>query len=41
VVGGVMDANPHGAATSIEAVMAQDALARRAAGRIVDTLAQA
>jgi 1-deoxy-D-xylulose-5-phosphate reductoisomerase len=41
VVGSVMDGNPHGAATSIEAVMAQDALARRAAGRIVDTLAQA
>jgi 1-deoxy-D-xylulose-5-phosphate reductoisomerase len=41
VVGGVMDANPHGAASSIEAVMAQDAQARLAAGRIVDTLARA
>jgi 1-deoxy-D-xylulose-5-phosphate reductoisomerase len=30
-----MDENPHGAATSIEAVMAQDARARAAAERIV------
>jgi 1-deoxy-D-xylulose-5-phosphate reductoisomerase len=41
VVDAVMNANPHGAATSIEAVMAQDAQARLAAGRIVDTLAKA
>jgi 1-deoxy-D-xylulose-5-phosphate reductoisomerase len=40
VVGAVMNANPHGAASSIEAVMAQDAQARRAAARIVDTLAR-
>jgi 1-deoxy-D-xylulose-5-phosphate reductoisomerase len=41
VVDSVMNANPHGAASSIEAVMAQDAQARLAAGRIVDTLARA
>jgi 1-deoxy-D-xylulose-5-phosphate reductoisomerase len=41
VVAGVMDANPHGAASSIEAVMAQDAQARQAAGRIVATFARA
>jgi 1-deoxy-D-xylulose-5-phosphate reductoisomerase len=35
VVRRVMDDNPHGAASSIEAVMAQDAQARRAAERIV------
>jgi 1-deoxy-D-xylulose-5-phosphate reductoisomerase len=40
VVDSVMNANPHGAASSIEAVMAQDAQARLAAGRIVDTLAR-
>lgn len=37
----VMDEEPHGAASSIEAVLAQDAHARQAAGRIVDTLARA
>ena len=36
VVRRVMDENPHGAASSIEAVMAQDARARAAAGAIVD-----
>jgi len=36
----VMDEEPHGAASSIEAVLAQDAHARQAAGRIVDTLAR-
>jgi len=41
VVAAVMDASPHGAASSIEAVMAQDAQARLAAGRIVATLARA
>jgi 1-deoxy-D-xylulose-5-phosphate reductoisomerase len=41
VVDGVMNANPHGAASSIEAVMAQDAQARQAAGRLVDTLSRA
>src|SRR3954462_5712410 len=40
VVGDVMNTTPHGAASSIEAVMAQDAQARLAAGRIVDTLAR-
>jgi 1-deoxy-D-xylulose-5-phosphate reductoisomerase len=35
VVRRVMDENPHGAASSIDAVMAQDALARAAAERIV------
>jgi 1-deoxy-D-xylulose-5-phosphate reductoisomerase len=35
VVRQVMDENPHGAASSIEAVLAQDACARDAAGRIV------
>ena len=35
VIARVMHENPHGAASSIEAVMAQDALARRAAERIV------
>ena len=38
VVRRVMDENPHGAASSIEAVMAQDARARDAAGRIVHAL---
>jgi 1-deoxy-D-xylulose-5-phosphate reductoisomerase len=33
-----MDQNPHGAAISIEAVMAQDARARDAAERIVAAL---
>jgi 1-deoxy-D-xylulose-5-phosphate reductoisomerase len=41
VVDSVMNANPHGAASSIEAVMAQDAQARLAAGRIVDTFGRA
>jgi 1-deoxy-D-xylulose-5-phosphate reductoisomerase len=36
VVARVMDENPHGAASSIEAVMAQDARARRAADHIVN-----
>ncbi|ALK97668.1 1-deoxy-D-xylulose 5-phosphate reductoisomerase [Massilia sp. WF1] len=36
----VMDEEPHGAASSIEAVLAQDAHARQAAGRIVATLAR-
>jgi 1-deoxy-D-xylulose-5-phosphate reductoisomerase len=40
VVRRVMDEEPHGAASSIEAVLAQDAHARLAAGRIVDTLAR-
>ena len=40
VVGSVMNDCPHGAASSIEAVMAQDAQARLAAGRVVDTLAR-
>ena len=35
VVRRVMDQNPHGAASSIEAVMDQDARARLAAERIV------
>jgi 1-deoxy-D-xylulose-5-phosphate reductoisomerase len=35
VIARVMHENPHGAAPSIEAVMAQDARARRAAGQIV------
>jgi 1-deoxy-D-xylulose-5-phosphate reductoisomerase len=38
VVRRVMDQNPHGAASSIDAVMAQDARAREAAGRIVAAL---
>jgi 1-deoxy-D-xylulose-5-phosphate reductoisomerase len=38
VVRRVMDENPHGAASSIEAVMAQDARARDAAERIVHAL---
>jgi 1-deoxy-D-xylulose-5-phosphate reductoisomerase len=38
VVRRVMDENPHGEATSIEAVMAQDARARDAAGCIVHAL---
>jgi len=41
VVRRVMDEEAHGAASSIEAVLAQDAQARLAAGRIVDTLARA
>jgi 1-deoxy-D-xylulose-5-phosphate reductoisomerase len=41
VLGRVMHENAHGAASSIEAVMAQDALARRAAEQIVDGLARA
>ncbi len=41
VIGRVMDALPHGAASSIEAVMEQDARARRAAGDIVAALAGA
>jgi 1-deoxy-D-xylulose-5-phosphate reductoisomerase len=36
----VMDEESHGAASSIEAVLAQDAQARLAAGRIVGTLAR-
>ena len=39
VIDRVMNDNPHGAASSIEAVMAQDAHARRAAAIIVDQLA--
>jgi 1-deoxy-D-xylulose-5-phosphate reductoisomerase len=35
VIAQVMDQLPHGAASSIEAVMAQDALARAAAERII------
>lgn len=38
VVARVMSENDHGAAASIEAVMAQDGAARRAAAAIVDTL---
>jgi 1-deoxy-D-xylulose-5-phosphate reductoisomerase len=38
VIAAVMDKLPHGAATSIEAVMAQDAAARRAAEELVSTL---
>jgi 1-deoxy-D-xylulose-5-phosphate reductoisomerase len=41
VVGRVMNEVPHGAASSIEAVLAEDAQARLAAGRIADTLARA
>ncbi|QJE01760.1 1-deoxy-D-xylulose-5-phosphate reductoisomerase [Massilia forsythiae] len=41
VVRRTMDASTYGDAASIEAVMAQDALARSAAGCIVDTLARA
>ncbi|MGJ7917859.1 1-deoxy-D-xylulose-5-phosphate reductoisomerase [Massilia sp. LXY-6] len=37
----VMDEEPHGAASSIDAVLAQDAQARLAAGRIVGALARA
>jgi len=40
VVRRVMDEEAHGAASSIEAVLAQDAQARLAAGRIVDGLAR-
>ena len=40
VIARVMHENAHGAASSIEAVMAQDALARRAAGAIVAGLAR-
>jgi 1-deoxy-D-xylulose-5-phosphate reductoisomerase len=40
VVRRVMDEESHGAASSIEAVLAQDAQARLAAGRIVGTLAR-
>jgi 1-deoxy-D-xylulose-5-phosphate reductoisomerase len=40
VIDRVMGENPHGAASSIEAVMAQDAHARRAAGQIVAGLAR-
>ncbi|HEU5434775.1 MAG TPA: 1-deoxy-D-xylulose-5-phosphate reductoisomerase, partial [Telluria sp.] len=40
VIARVMHENPHGAAPSIEAVMAQDAHARRAAGQIVAGLAR-
>jgi 1-deoxy-D-xylulose-5-phosphate reductoisomerase len=40
VVRRVMDEEAHGAASSIEAVLAQDAHARLAAGRIVDALAR-
>jgi 1-deoxy-D-xylulose-5-phosphate reductoisomerase len=40
VVRRVMDEEAHGAASSIEAVLAQDAHARQAAGRIVDSLAR-
>jgi 1-deoxy-D-xylulose-5-phosphate reductoisomerase len=40
VIARVMHENAHGAAGSIEAVMAQDALARRAAGAIVAGLAR-
>jgi 1-deoxy-D-xylulose-5-phosphate reductoisomerase len=38
VIAAVMDELPHGAASSIEAVMAQDALARECAGRVIATL---
>jgi 1-deoxy-D-xylulose-5-phosphate reductoisomerase len=38
LIAAVMDKLPHGAATSIEAVMAQDALARTAAEELVSTL---
>jgi 1-deoxy-D-xylulose-5-phosphate reductoisomerase len=41
VVDGVMNGTPHGAASSIEAVLAEDAQARLAAGRLVDTFARA
>jgi 1-deoxy-D-xylulose-5-phosphate reductoisomerase len=41
VIGRVMHENEHGAASSIEAVMDQDARARHAAGQIVAGLAQA
>jgi 1-deoxy-D-xylulose-5-phosphate reductoisomerase len=40
VVRRVMDEEAHGAASSIEAVLAQDAHARQAAGRIVDALSR-
>jgi 1-deoxy-D-xylulose-5-phosphate reductoisomerase len=40
VIARVMHENEHGAASSIEAVMAQDALARRAAGAIIAGLAR-
>ena len=40
VIARVMHENPHGAASSIEAVMAQDALARAAAERIVTGLSR-
>ncbi len=40
VIARVMHENPHGAASSIEAVMAQDAHARRAAGAIVAGLSR-
>ncbi|MDB5959614.1 MAG: 1-deoxy-D-xylulose-5-phosphate reductoisomerase [Massilia sp.] len=40
VVGRVMEENDHGAASSIEAVLAQDALARAAATNIVGSLAR-
>jgi 1-deoxy-D-xylulose-5-phosphate reductoisomerase len=40
VIARVMHENEHGAASSIEAVLAQDALARAAAGRIVAGLAR-
>jgi 1-deoxy-D-xylulose-5-phosphate reductoisomerase len=38
VIAAVMDELPHGAASSIEAVMAQDALARAAAERVIAAL---
>jgi 1-deoxy-D-xylulose-5-phosphate reductoisomerase len=38
VIAAVMDEVPHGAASSIEAVIAQDALARAAAGRFIAAL---
>ncbi|GGY96855.1 1-deoxy-D-xylulose-5-phosphate reductoisomerase [Pseudoduganella plicata] len=38
VIAAVMDELPHGAASSIEAVMAQDALARACAHRVIATL---
>jgi 1-deoxy-D-xylulose-5-phosphate reductoisomerase len=41
VVERVMNEVPHGAASSIDAVLAQDAQARLAAGRIADSLARA
>jgi 1-deoxy-D-xylulose-5-phosphate reductoisomerase len=40
VIARVMDENEHGAASSIDAVMAQDALARRAAQSIISSLAR-